>query len=958
MLVVKHGKIEQPQGGPLKVASPSFSVQESRSAGIRTLHKVLRLVDTRAGFAAAAGCVLLFAFFMRAWLVGAGDLWLDEAISYYLANLSPIEIIRYCAQNVSEHPPGYYLGLHFWMQLAGPSELALRYFSVMGGMLYLALAVALVRRWFSRRMALLVGVLLCVQPLAILLSRDTRMYTWYGVAMLLVLYLFDRAVERGNLLWWLLLAFASLVAITVNYLAVFTLLALAIFSVLNWRTLGRRVLPFALILLMLFGAPLLWIATSPGPRGSIEILFNALKVPWTPARFVSLYFGWPLSQAADNGQTLSLWLLAGLRWVLAVLGIVWAVPPRRWSRTAFRWLMALLILVPPLAASSVFPVLKQRFFYPTLSIFVLAIALGIVACWRRFRPFGAVLAGVLVVALLFMDGRAAFPPLRGSGWQPFSVPLNFTLARARPGEPIVYTYPWDRYQDLYYNAGRQPVDLVPPGEAPVTVEEAEAKADQILNQGGSAWLVIYPTLLAPERVEAGFDRAGYPDQITWFPGDRGVVRYFAERPLSEHAGGVVWAGGIRLNRWFSSAGALTAGDALRFQFEWQRARVSGEIASANEAGVPALVELTLVGADGQAWATRVAAPCNGLCEVASWGNDAVTERAALYIPADTPPGRYQVRLHWLTSAGEPILAQTSDAASLQAFVPLLDAEVLAPTDPNTKEASLGRTFDVQTNDGSLTLVSLNLPDAAARPGDVVQVATQWRVAASVAALNTRLVFTRGGSAAAVVSEPLGPAWHRSDAWTVGRLVRTQQAFVVPGSLAPGDYEAAFEVGPANSAAVSLRVALGKLTVQDRERRFELPTEGEAVDVDWLEGIRLARVAAPDEGKAGSTITVTLVWQADRPTAGNWKVFLHLVDAQGTSRAQGDGYPLAGAALTPTWQPGEVIVDTHRIELPGNLPAGEYHLYIGFYDEATDARLPLAPDIDTYVWPQPIEITGG
>jgi hypothetical protein len=102
--------------------------------------------------------------------------------------------------------------------------------------------------------------------------------------------------------------------------------------------------------------------------------------------------------------------------------------------------------------------------------------------------------------------------------------------------------------------------------------------------------------------------------------------------------------------------------------------------------------------------------------------------------------------------------------------------------------------------------------------------------------------------------------------------------------------------------------------------------------------------------------VTLIWQADRPTAGNWKVFVHLVGGRGVVRGYGDRYPLQGAALTPSWQHGEVLVDEHPIQLAPDMPPGEYRLLIGFYDEPTGQRLPLAPGVDTYEWPTRITIT--
>jgi hypothetical protein len=224
----------------------------------------------------------------------------------------------------------------------------------------------------------------------------------------------------------------------------------------------------------------------------------------------------------------------------------------------------------------------------------------------------------------------------------------------------------------------------------------------------------------------------------------------------------------------------------------------------------------------------------------------------------------------------------------------------------------------------------------------------------VDALDTRLVLTLEGQET-VLTQPTGPEWFGSASWIPGRLVRTQPSFVIPGTLSPGEYQMAVGVGPQNSPASTLQLPLGTLTVLDREHRFDLPNTGEPASVDWQEGIRLARVDVPAEVTAGDTMTVTLVWRADRPTGSNWKVFVHLVDAEGMVKGQGDSYPAQGSALTPTWKRGEVVIDHHHIELSRDLAPGDYGLRIGFYNEATDERLPLAPDVDRYVWPKPVVV---
>ena len=183
----------------------------------------------------------------------------------------------------------------------------------------------------------------------------------------------------------------------------------------------------------------------------------------------------------------------------------------------------------------------------------------------------------------------------------------------------------------------------------------------------------------------------------------------------------------------------------------------------------------------------------------------------------------------------------------------------------------------------------------------------------------------------------------------------QPEFPLPGTLAPGEYAATLTLTRAGEQAGLLSLPLGPLVITDRERLFTMPDLGEPAGVEWQEGIQLARVAAPQAAKAGETISVTLIWRADRPTAGNWKVFIHLADAVEKTVAQGDGYPQGGVALTTTWQPGEVIVDTHQISLGSDLPDGAYQLKIGFYNEETNERLPLSPGVDTYTWPKPITI---
>ena len=120
------------------------------------------------------------------------------------------------------------------------------------------------------------------------------------------------------------------------------------------------------------------------------------------------------------------------------------------------------------------------------------------------------------------------------------------------------------------------------------------------------------------------------------------------------------------------------------------------------------------------------------------------------------------------------------------------------------------------------------------------------------------------------------------------------------------------------------------------------------DAITLDGYTLGETSL----RPGDIVEVTLFWQTAVPLQNRYKVFLHLLDADGNLVSQRDSEPGGGLALTTTWQPGEVVLDNHGLLLPSNLPPGSYRLQLGLYDLANPAnRLPITtPDgeMDAYV----------
>jgi hypothetical protein len=86
------------------------------------------------------------------------------------------------------------------------------------------------------------------------------------------------------------------------------------------------------------------------------------------------------------------------------------------------------------------------------------------------------------------------------------------------------------------------------------------------------------------------------------------------------------------------------------------------------------------------------------------------------------------------------------------------------------------------------------------------------------------------------------------------------------------------------------------------------------------------------------LNVAFYWQAKEPVDKSYNVFVHVFDSQGGLQGQVDSPPVSGRYPTFLWQPGQVVVDNHVVNLPSDAPTGTYRVAVGMYDEATQERL--------------------
>jgi uncharacterized membrane protein len=223
--------------------------------------------------AVGAGIVLVVAIVLR--FVASSALWLDEALSVNIARL-PLGDLREALKHDGA-PPLYYVLLHFWTDVFGTGDTAVR---ALSGALSVATFPAMYfigKRVGSRFTAWAAVLLYAVLPYSIRFGSEARMYS---LVMFLVAWgylAFVRAVEKP----------------TVGRVALVTVVVAALLYSQNW----------ALYLLAVVGLFVIWLAW----RGSTDamrhgarrvivamIVGGLLFVPWLPTlKFQLAHTGTP-----------------------------------------------------------------------------------------------------------------------------------------------------------------------------------------------------------------------------------------------------------------------------------------------------------------------------------------------------------------------------------------------------------------------------------------------------------------------------------------------------------------------------------------------------------------------------------------------------------------------------------------------------------------------------------------
>jgi len=425
--------------------------------------------------------VLLAAFALRVYALGEKAAWWDEAWSVHVAQQSLADATEITSYDVQ--PPLYQWALFAWVRAAGISEFAVRYLSVLWGLVAVAATYAVAARLGVRRAGALAAFFIALSALHIGWSQETRMYAMASAWAALTVYAALRV--RGARGWWALLVLAGAAIPLTHYLGGFVLAILNLHWLLGWRT-HSRAFRRAWIAAMIAIALLLglWAIYAVGHirggggdfEGSAAFVFQLAATLWATGASVDL----------DRYLAPTLVVMAGL-----VAGL--ALYARR--RRSDGVLVALLVICPPLVIY-LLSLPSWRFYAPRpearyLVIFVplvyVAFGLAIDALRREWRVLG--MAAALGLTLLY--GAAYLREADNRYYRDDYATLFRTIdLLAAPGEQVFFVSD-DRYPLVYYHLDRAAggdSDLRARG-IPLPVDDLDGHMRAIVGDASRFWFV-------------------------------------------------------------------------------------------------------------------------------------------------------------------------------------------------------------------------------------------------------------------------------------------------------------------------------------------------------------------------------------------------------------------------------------------------------------------------------------
>ena len=601
----------------------------------------------------------LLGFALRAYRLGALGIWGDEAWSISFA-LKPLAVML--APGSDTLPPLYQLLLWPWIRLAGDSEYAARFLSLIPGLLLIPATYLAGKRLAGRSTGLVAAALMTVSPFAVAYSQEARMYTWLTLWCALSVYFAARlwevttsqpfrshnplsmhgeGVERSeggeappaSALVSLAAAYllVTLAAMYTHFYALLIIAAQDVYVLWLYRRRPAWLTRWIAGQLILGLGFLVWLtpqlayftgrAQSRGDALGLTTLWQIVSQTAT-----AFSVGFPAPAGLSAGLVLMLSVLAA--------GLIVLLRPAASRRPGP--FTALYLFLPILLAWLTGPFLvffHPRYLMEALPAFLIAVAAGLV--WlgqgRRKAVSTLTLAALIVLSGLSLAQLYTSPIYAKSGYREMMADI---AARERPGDVVFLLNPEQDALFDYYGDKRLPSLTFPPPPGTSDGLATVARNDHRI------WLVMFGDARA---WDPGGDLQSWLNDHAFEASrdsliDTQVELYVIGQVEPSPIPPVDFGGLIRLDGLGLSAQSVAPGETLQIALAWQsEAPMSRDYT----------IFTHLLDSQGRLVAQFDGPPLGGAHPTSSWRpGEKNVDRFGIPLDPSIPPGEYHLEVGW------------------------------------------------------------------------------------------------------------------------------------------------------------------------------------------------------------------------------------------------------------------------------------------------------------------------
>lgn len=247
--------------------------------------------------------LLLLAFVLKGWFLTEVSLNEDECFSLFYAQLPVTKIIAVLSRG--NNPPLHEIILHYWINLAGITELSVRLPSLIFNCLTIVPLYLIGEKFLRRGTGLTASLVFIFSTFSLFMAQEARTYNLVVFLTACSFLTFLHLSRQSNSRYWVVLILLNALLCYAHYLAIWVIVVQGVAILSNMEMRNQILLPFAIHCagISLFFAPFIpvllhrfsdsgvhgtWISKVTGVEAFYNMLWSFSNAPVTTVVFISV----------------------------------------------------------------------------------------------------------------------------------------------------------------------------------------------------------------------------------------------------------------------------------------------------------------------------------------------------------------------------------------------------------------------------------------------------------------------------------------------------------------------------------------------------------------------------------------------------------------------------------------------------------------------------------------------